>query len=330
MQIMGSFGCFAWLAAGLQGGVVFGGKLFFPTLALFSLAFQVTRALMLNTEKEMFGYYEKSQDSNEKAASTFRLMGRFVCLKAAFCLLVATFGLPREGDCLSLITLFPLLGAIRLVIEYTKPEAAAPAAVTDNGTATLIPAEEKEAEAQEASETETEAAKPEAAVEEKKEEEKVVEAESPSDQPEEAAAEQAADPQPEEPTKVSICQKTRNAVCCITAKVVGGVKMAVGTGARVTCEGWNKVASLPWNYIVETVAALGASVAIAYAYWTLTEDNLVWLMPFLNLAVPLIAGKVEEKNWLSPQTTFLMTEASHVAMAATQYYLFRSNISLPF
>jgi hypothetical protein len=43
LQLMATFGCFVWLAAGLQGGVVFGGKFFFPTLALLSLAFQVTR-----------------------------------------------------------------------------------------------------------------------------------------------------------------------------------------------------------------------------------------------------------------------------------------------
>ena len=332
LQIMASFGCFTWLAAGLQGGVVFGGKLFFPTLALFSLAFQVARALMLNTEKEMFGYVEKSHGSNEKAASTFRIMGRFVCLKAAFCFLVATFGLPREGDYLPLVALFPFLGALRLVTEYTKPEAAR-AAVTDNGAATAIPAEDKEEEVKEPSGTETETA----VGEEKKEEEKAGEAESPSEQPEPAAGEPAAEeqaveqqPQPEEPAKVSFCQKVRNAVSSGTGKVVAGVKAAAGTSARITCEGWNKVASLPWNNIAETVSALGASAALAYAYWTLTEDHLVWLMPFFNVAVPLIAAKVEGKKWLRGQTTFLITEACHVAMAATQYYLFRSNISLPF
>jgi hypothetical protein len=329
LQIMATFGCFAWLAAGLQGGVVFGGKLFFPTLALFSLAFQVTRALLLNTEKEMYGYVEKSADSNEKAASTFKTMGRFVCLEAAFCFLVATFGFPKEGDCLSWVALFPLVGALRLCNEYTKPEAA-PASVTDNGTATIIPAEEKVEDVKEPAGTETEAAKPEAVVEEKKEEAKSGEVESPTEQPEPAAEGQATEQQPEEPAKVSICQKTRNAVCNVTGKVVASVKKVVGTGVCVACQGFNKVASLPWNHIVETVAAIGASAAIAYAYWTLTEDNLVWLMPFFNLAVPVIAGKVEAKNWLSGQTTFLVTEASHVAMAATQYYLFRSNISLPF
>lgn len=268
VQVMTSIGCFAWLAAGIQdNGDVFDGRLFYPTLALLSLAFQVTRAIMLAMEKEMFGYVEES-DSNGEAAGVFKNMGRLVCIMAAVSFLVATFGPPRKGDTLSFVAMFPVIGALRLLTVLTKPETAS----GDD--------EEK------SSETETEASE--------------TEAEDPIEHP-------------EEPASASIWQRTVNAFRSI---------------GRAVVEGWTFVTSLPWSHIVETVAAFGASLALTYAYWTLTEDALTWLASFFALFVPIIAGKAEAKDWLSSSSSFLILQGCHVTMALSQYHLFRCYILL--
>jgi len=326
LQLMATFGCFVWLAAGLQGGVVFGGKFFFPTLALLSLAFQVTRGMQHLAEKEMYGYVEKSEDSSENAAKVFRTVSRFVCLKSSLCLCVATFGLPRDGDYLPLISLLPAVGFVRLILEYCRPEVVV---ITDNGSATKLPAEEEPAEeAAPVAEEEAPVTEEPAPVEAEKEEETkaVEETATPTAAAADPEPETAEEKKPEEPVKTSLCVKARNVVCCLTgaAKGVAGKVLNVAVGAS------QKVVSLPWNFIIESTASVGTTAAMAFAYWTLTEDHAVWLMPLLTQAVPLLAGKAESKNLLTGRTVFIVKEASHVVMAATQYYLFRSYISLPF
>jgi uncharacterized membrane protein YesL len=51
IQVALTLGCFLWMAAGLQGGVVFGGKFFFPTLAIFSVGLQMVRAIQHISDK---------------------------------------------------------------------------------------------------------------------------------------------------------------------------------------------------------------------------------------------------------------------------------------
>ncbi len=46
LKALAIVGCFLWLAAGLQGGVVFDGKLHFPSLALLSVGIQVSILLI--------------------------------------------------------------------------------------------------------------------------------------------------------------------------------------------------------------------------------------------------------------------------------------------
>ncbi len=41
LKFLATVGCFLWMASGLQGGIVFDGKLAFPSLALLSVGLQV-------------------------------------------------------------------------------------------------------------------------------------------------------------------------------------------------------------------------------------------------------------------------------------------------
>jgi len=269
VQIMTSVGCFAWLAAGHRYGVVFNEKLFYPSLALLSMAFQVSRAIMYLSEKEMFGYADENSDIDGKSsAGVFKNVGRLVCIAATICFLAAVFGPPREGHHLSFVVLFPVVGAIRLVIVLTKSEDAASS-------------EES---------SETEASEPET----------------------EDAAER-----PEQKGEVSIWQRTVNAIWSVAR-----------TALQASLGGWTLIVSLPWSRIVETVAAFGASAALTYAYWTLTEDHLTWLSSFFALFVPIVAGKAEAKKLLSGSTALLIIQGCQVTMAVSQYHLFRSYILL--
>lgn len=70
-------GCFVWMAAGVQGGVVFGGKLFFPTVALLSMACQVSCGSLHSTLLKVFTFQCQTFRCQESSCmwSTRRCMG---------------------------------------------------------------------------------------------------------------------------------------------------------------------------------------------------------------------------------------------------------------
>lgn len=53
-------------------------------------------------------------------------------------------------------------------------------------------------------------------------------------------------------------------------------------------------------------------------------------MPVVCHLVPYIAGKAQGKGWLTERGNCLAMELSHLGAAASQYYIFRTYISLPF
>ena len=267
---------------------------------------------------EIVGYVEKNEVSGTETGKVLGVFGRIFCLKASLAFSLAAFGMPHEGEYLPLLSLFPLVGLVRLSLEYSKPEVAA---VTDNGSATKIQAEEEPAEAVVADCGEPVAETP-AAEEEKKDEpaEEIVAEET------EKPAEVQEEEKPAEPVKVSVVSKLNKCVCC----GVSSLKNLVNLVRKIVIDTLNKIVSLPWNSIIEITASIGTTVAMALAYWTLTEDNAVWLIPICTRVMPMIAAKAEAKNWVSAGTVFLANEASSVIVAGAQYYLFRSYISLPF
>ncbi len=50
-----SWGCFLYMAAGLQGGVVFGGKLYYPTTGLYAILAVCLMVFMRGLHKEIAG-----------------------------------------------------------------------------------------------------------------------------------------------------------------------------------------------------------------------------------------------------------------------------------
>ena len=308
----------------VQGGVVFGGKLFFPSLAIFSVAFQMVRIIQSNAEKEIYGYGENPEAKEGTAAKVQGIFGHFICLEMSLFFCLATFGMPKFNaeNLLPLVSLFPAVAMIQQALNFYQPESVAAAAVvqteiTDNGNATKI---QEDVVAEEPAKVEEAAPAVENNEEKKDEPEAKGDSEQAADndkKPEEA------EKKPEEPAKPNLVCKA----CECFASVVRGT---VNKSKSVTVCLTQKVASLPWDLIVSKTASIGTALALTYAYWSLTEDYSVLVIPVVCHLVPIIAGKAESKNWLSRRGAHLATEISLLAAAATQYHLFRSNIALPF
>lgn len=93
---MAWMGCFLETAAGLQGGVVFGGKLFYPSLALMALAVQACRYMLLNLEKEVYGYgHVEAETKDNKVCKTIAAFAAIMRCESVFFFALAAFGLPK-------------------------------------------------------------------------------------------------------------------------------------------------------------------------------------------------------------------------------------------
>jgi len=294
-----------------------------------SVAFQMIRIVQHHAEREIYGFGETTEAKEGKAAKVQDIFGRFVCLEMSLFFCLATFGLPKfdAENLLPLVSLFPVVAVVQQAFKYYQPEAAVPAVavvqteITDNGNATKI---QEEVVAEEPANEE--AAAPAAPVVENDIEEKKDEPEAKGDSDQVADDTKKADEdqqKPEEPAKPSFVVKACERVAAI-------VRGTVTKSKCVTVSLTHKIASLPWDLIVSKTASIGTALALTYAYWSLTEDYCVFAIPLVCHLVPILAGKAESKNWLSRRGAHLATEISLLAAAGTQYYLFRSNIALPF
>lgn len=322
LQALGTLGCFMWMASGLQGGVVFGGKLFFPTWALFSMALQIVRMYLNITEKELYGYGLVKEKADAKNARITSYFGQSLCFSMAFLTSIATFGIPSfEGDLLPWVSVFPGLAMFHKSFGYFEPEARQAASaiteITDNGNATKIQEEPEKVEES------AEAPKPEAE-ESTKEETKPEETKS-DETPKDEEAKKEPEvvkpaPEPVKPSALCLaCEGLLRLVCATICKVKSCVVNVI-----------DRVLALPWESIFTLTTSVGTSLAVTLAYWSLTEDYAVLIMPAVCHFLPYVASKAQAKGWLSERGSNLSVELSQLAASASQYYLFRTYISLPF
>jgi len=297
------------MAAGVQGGVVFGGKLFFPSIALLSMASQVARIFTHVIDKEMHGYGPRQEAKDPRYEKVMSYFGIGSCEFMVLLFSFATFGVPSiGGDVLPWFSLFPMLANFKRSNGYFQAEALPCAAdgvvltdVTDNGTATKISESgegEEKANAAEASEAQPPAEEP---------------------VPEKVEA-PVAEAEPAKPSALCVALGR-------LASVIGQTCLSLRASAECLAQ---SVLGLPWDSIFTTVASIGTSLAITFAYWTLTEDLIVVIMPAICHFVPYVAGKAQDKGLLTERGNSLAVELCHLGAAASQYYIFRTYISLPF
>ena len=178
-------------------------------------------------------------------------------------------------------------------------------AVEANGEPPKV-AEEEPAEEEEAPTAEEPAAEEPAKEEEKKDEEKT------EDEP--------AAPVVSKPNPISQLLST----CCgLVCKVVGLVKCLVSQVLGLINLVKDKILSLPWACIINLSTMLAIEGGVAYGYWLLTEDQLVFALPVINLTGKFVLGKLG----LEAPRAHLATELLDTSKLALKYYIYRTYIT---
>ena len=239
------FGSFIQTAGALQGGGLFGGKVSMPTLGLLGVVVMMFGANIDGIKKEIYGYGVSDGPGEEKCASVFGSIEKFIGLETVIFFCIATFGLPsidigaEDYNYTPLLCLFPILGMVREMNTYFEPEVEEPVVAEEATDLNGLPPQpnEEEAKTEDAEkEAETPAEKEEEAVTDTKEAEtevkpeETVETEEKAEEKveEEAATETKEEPAPSIVTK--IITKIKGLVGCVInliLNIVGKVKSLI-------------------------------------------------------------------------------------------------------
>ena len=197
--------------------------------------FQIVRVMQHIFDKEVYGYGEKREAKRKFAVKKVRgFLGRSLCLQMSFALVFATFGLPkRDSEHLwPYLSLFPLIALVQQTGTYFHPEV--PIQATTRNVTEVQKEDVKESLVVHPSVC------PKSALSMKKRhllsinyKEKKVEAKGDISQP---------------PAKNS------------------GKETTVGKAPR-QLSAMLKIMSLPWDFIVSTMATIGTAFALTFAYW---------------------------------------------------------------
>ena len=170
--------------------------------------------------------------------------------------------------------------------------------------------EEKKSDEEPAKKAEEEPAKEE----EKKDEEKTTEEEK----KEEIAT--------KKPNPISVAL---DACCGLVCKAAGMVTCLVNQVLTMINLVKDKVLSLPWACIISLSTTLGIEVGLTYGSWLLTQDEIVFAYPVINILGKFIVDKLGEKKILEAKGVHMATEALDTTKLAIKYYVYRTYISQP-
>lgn len=313
VQYTFTWGAFLFMLNGLQGGVVFGGKFFHPSMAFLAVTLQciLTTFKKFKMDTEFTGPVD-----HETFIGFFGMYEKAMKLEAVGFLFLATFGLPKldlEADPTAWLVALPVLS---MAYEYNTKwtELLFPSEKADtNGTPPQVAAAEAEAEA--------EPEKPSEEAEKKEEESK--EEDAKTDKEEEVPAAEEA------PPKISPVKKVVDAIGSIVCKVVGCVQCLATKILDVLTLIKDKILSLPWACIFQLVTTLGITLGVTYVYWTLTEDKLVFVAPAAAILAPKILEFLESKNCLEAKGIQIASEILKTATLGVHYYIYKTYISMP-
>lgn len=106
------WGSFLFLINGLQGGVVFGGKLFHPSVFTIALTCHAFNTSLKTFVKEMGGYEHDGDIKDEKVKNLMTVVIKSVSLESLILTFIAMFGMPQldlNGDPKTWLVAAPLL-----------------------------------------------------------------------------------------------------------------------------------------------------------------------------------------------------------------------------
>ena len=333
MQGMFAWGAFLFLINGIQGGVAFGGKLFHPSLVVVAVLLCCCQNLLKGLEKEIAGYGPDDKIADAKTNTILSVFSQAMHMEGTVALFVGVFGLPKLdlelSDPPSLLVLLPLLG---LIWEGQKwKDTLGKFEVVDvNGTPPQVAAEaakeaEPETEAEPAAEEEK---KPEEPAEEPAKEEEEEKKEEPAAEPE-AEGEKKEEAAPEAEKKPNPIVVAIDAIKGLISKVIGLVICAITHVLNFIVLVKDKILGLPWDCIISYTTSFGILLGTAFAFFSLTEDNLALVTPALSLLGPFLLTKMQERSWLDAKGVHLGKELLVTVEAGIYYHLFRTYIALP-
>merc|ERR1712137_613868 len=220
-------------------------------------------------------------------------MGKSVDLEALVMAFIGIYGMPQldlNGDPKTWFVAAPLLLYASSYNEMLDM---------------IAPPEEKAAEAN---------GEPPQVTEEKKDEEKTTEEEK----KEEIAT--------KKPNPISVAL---DACCGLVCKAAGMVTCLVNQVLTMINLVKDKVLSLPWACIISLSTTLGIEVGLTYGSWLLTQDEIVFAYPVINILGKFIVDKLGEKKILEAKGVHMATEALDTTKLAIKYYVYRTYISQP-
>ena len=106
------WGSFLFLLNGLQGGVVFGGKLFHPTIFALALTCHAFSTSLKTFVKELGGYEHDGEIKDQKVSNFFQVVIKSVDLEALVMAFIGIYGMPQldlNGDPKTWFVAAPLL-----------------------------------------------------------------------------------------------------------------------------------------------------------------------------------------------------------------------------
>lgn len=309
------FGATYELFAGVQGGVVFGGKLFYPTVALFALSLQMTRMTFTALDKEIYGNVAvKAEDRMPKYDKVSGLFQDAIKYECMMLMALATFGLPKleaDTDPVTWLFLFPLLAVYKETFKFYGITGGKPR-VEANGDVVAEKKEEPKAAA---------AAKEDKKAEEPAKKEAPAAAAKKDDDKKEGGEEKKAEEEPAAPAKASLVARAKGAACACLGACLASYRRGM---AAADCA-FARVAALPWDMITNVVFTLGINFTFTLTLWTLTEDCAALSAPLFTLILPKILRKYEDK--VGADRAAVLLAANGTAFSALQYYLFKTNIT---
>lgn len=91
----------------------------------------------------------------------------------------------------------------------------------------------------------------------------------------------------------------------------------------------DKILSLPWGCLCNLLSTVGLTLAMTFAFWTLTEDPLVFVAPSVSILAPILIEKLQNKEILDANSAHVTSELLKTVTLGVHYYIHRSHISMP-
>ncbi|TRY67633.1 hypothetical protein TCAL_14682 [Tigriopus californicus] len=330
-------GCFLEVAAGIQGGVVFGGRLFYPALFLLGIALGgVVHTLnLINAEIYGFGPFE-ADNKDARVMKPLRAFCKLLSYEALMMFSLATFGLPKieaETSPLPWLCLFPLISIGKEASEYlTEPEASNVHSQT-NGSVSKDKSEtdssphestEKDVVAKTAADTVKKMADATVKATETKSKENPTKKTTDSSN---AKIDETKGPEKGSTDTTAIIEANDESPVP-KVSVISKMLAAFYSGCHVVCSGlmclMGRIRSLPWECITTIILGLGTHITSAYIFWTLTNDIVAWILPMVLILTPLSLAKFGANIAKNKRT--LVMDMTTCGVAVGQYYLYKSNI----